>query len=252
MNPNSGGSSSTPTVTKPPAATTDPKISDSTRFNKGSISFTPPTRKCFKCHGFDHIASSRPTRSLITFTEQGKAVKQEEVTEGVEEDEWQLEADDGELLMVRRALHTTATLDDEWLRHNNFCIRCIVGGKVCSLIINGSNCENVISHKMLEKLDLPTQQHPTPYSLSWVKKENDIRVDRRCLVDFSIGTKLREQVWCDILMDAYHILLGRPCQFDRKMIHDGFKNAYTFTKEGKKIVLLPWRGEETENSSPVG
>jgi hypothetical protein len=38
-------------------------------------------------------------------------------------------------------------------------------------------------------------------------------------------------------MQASHILLGRPWQYDRKAIHDGVKNRYTIVKDGKTITL---------------
>ena len=38
-------------------------------------------------------------------------------------------------------------------------------------------------------------------------------------------------------MDVCHLLLGRPWQYDRQIIYDGFKNTYTFRKDGHKIVL---------------
>lgn len=40
-------------------------------------------------------------------------------------------------------------------------------------------------------------------------------------------------------MDACHILLAQPCQFDLQTIHKGRENAYEFLWMGKKIVLLP-------------
>lgn len=40
-------------------------------------------------------------------------------------------------------------------------------------------------------------------------------------------------------MDAAHVLLGRPWQFDRKTKHDGFRNTYSFHKDGVSITLLP-------------
>ena len=40
-------------------------------------------------------------------------------------------------------------------------------------------------------------------------------------------------------MDVCHLLLGRPWQYDRKVIYDGFKNTYTFRKDRHKIVLTP-------------
>ena len=44
-------------------------------------------------------------------------------------------------------------------------------------------------------------------------------------------------------MDACHLLLERPWQYDRKVIHDGGKNTYTFWKDGSKIILLPLKDE---------
>ncbi|KAI5350807.1 hypothetical protein L3X38_003698 [Prunus dulcis] len=41
--------------------------------------------------------------------------------------------------------------------------------KVCSLIIDGRNCENLISRKFVDYLKLPTGKHESPYSLRWVK-----------------------------------------------------------------------------------
>ena len=40
-------------------------------------------------------------------------------------------------------------------------------------------------------------------------------------------------------MHASHLLLGRPWQFDRKAIHDGFKNRFIIVKDGKTITLVP-------------
>ena len=40
-------------------------------------------------------------------------------------------------------------------------------------------------------------------------------------------------------MDACHVLLGRPWQFDRRTKHDGHKSTYTFQKDGITITLGP-------------
>ena len=49
---------------------------------------------------------------------------------------------------------------------------------------------------------------------------------------------------CDMMpMDVFHILLGRPWKFDRKVIHDGERNCYTFEKDGIKHTLEPLREE---------
>ena len=62
---------------------------------------------------------------------------------------------------------------------------------------------------------------------------------KQVLVSFSIG-KYTDEVLCDVVpMQAGHILLGRPWQFDRKVIHDGFKNRHTLVKDKKTITLVP-------------
>ena len=40
-------------------------------------------------------------------------------------------------------------------------------------------------------------------------------------------------------MQACHVLLGRPWQFDKQTIHDGLTNEITFTHNNKKFVLHP-------------
>ena len=40
-------------------------------------------------------------------------------------------------------------------------------------------------------------------------------------------------------MDVCHVILGRPWQYDRKVVHEGRRNNYIFEKDGMKHVLLP-------------
>ncbi|RDX82923.1 hypothetical protein CR513_36220, partial [Mucuna pruriens] len=42
-------------------------------------------------------------------------------------------------------------------------------GKLCSLIIDGGSSVNMACLRLLEKLDLPTLQHPRPYKLQWFR-----------------------------------------------------------------------------------
>ncbi|KAD2113026.1 hypothetical protein E3N88_41812 [Mikania micrantha] len=82
--------------------------------------------------------------------------------------------------------------------------------------------------------------HPTPYTIQWLNQGKGILVSHRALITFSIGRKYEDQVWCDIIpMDACHILLGRPWLFDRRVMHDGFLNTYTFIHNNHKIILTP-------------
>lgn len=76
-------------------------------------------------------------------------------------------------------------------------------GNVCILIIDGESCENVVATQMKKKLSLPTKKHTDSYSLAWLNVWNEIKVTKRCLMQFTIGNHLREEVWCSIvLIDA--------------------------------------------------
>jgi hypothetical protein len=76
-----------------------------------------------------------------------------------------------------------------------------------------------------------------------------VKVTKRCLVSFSIGQKYKDQVWCDVVpMDACHLLLGRPWQYDRRAHQDGYANTYSFIKEGIKIKLTPLPPSELDKS----
>lgn len=150
--------------------------------------------------------------------------------------------DEGEVLVIRRLLNASHSQEEHWLRENIFQTRCTSHGRVCNLIIDGGSCTNVVSEEMVTKLSLSTEPHPKPYKIQWFKNGNGVSVSKRCLVSFSIGKSYQDEIWCDVVpMDACHILLGRPWLFDRRVMHDGFKNTYSFIKDGKKIILNPMK-----------
>ncbi|XP_061364670.1 uncharacterized protein LOC133308096 [Gastrolobium bilobum] len=222
---------------------------------EGSIKGGSTGKRCFKCQGIGHFAADCPNKQIVTFAE-APIFDEEPIYDNVDEQEEAeseevgiVYADTGESLVVRRVLNVDMVNDETWLRHNIFHTKCTSRGKVCSVIIDGGSCENVVSTTMVEKLGLKTEEHPQPYKLSWLKKGNEVKVTKRCLVCFSIGKRYSDEVWCDVIpMDACHILLGRPWQFDRKTKHDGFKNTYTFKKDGHLITLAPsdWRKDFLE------
>ncbi|ONH94846.1 hypothetical protein PRUPE_7G034800 [Prunus persica] len=105
------------------------------------------------------------------------------------------------------------------------CFKCSGIGHIAS------ECPNR-KIEMVDKLNLKTEKKPISYKLSWVKKGNEVVVNQRCLVTFSIGQK--------------------PWQFDRKATHDGYKNTYTFIKDGTKVILGPSQSEFNVKSTKIG
>ena len=238
------GSSSQPTKL---AATKVVKTFPAKEAPAGPSRATPKTVQCYKCKGYGHIASECPNQRVFTLVEE--PIEEEHVEfdsppifDEPREEEDVTYGDMGELLVIRRALNSNPVEDEVWLRNNIFHTRCTSHGKVCDVIIDSGSCENVVSDTMVQKLPLKTEKHPQPYKLSWLQKGKSVQVDQRCLVNFSIGNKYRDEVWCDVVpMDACHLLLGRPWQYDRKVVHDGFKNTYSFEKDGLKIILGPFK-----------
>ncbi|KAI5669011.1 hypothetical protein M9H77_18864 [Catharanthus roseus] len=50
----------------------------------------------------------------------------------------------------------------------------------------------------------------------------------------------KDEILCDAVpMQACHLLLGRPWQFDRKSLHNGEKNTYSFVKDGRTFTMNP-------------
>jgi hypothetical protein len=56
---------------------------------------------------------------------------------------------------------------------------------------------------MIDTLKLGFEMHPYPYRISWFKKGNEVVINKRCLIKFSISKTYKDEVWCDaILMDV--------------------------------------------------
>ena len=57
---------------------------------------------------------------------------------------------------------------------------------------------------------MPTSKHPRPYKLQWLNDSGEVKVNKQVLIYFCIG-KYKDEVLCDVvLMQAGHLLLGRP------------------------------------------
>nr|GEZ65747.1 reverse transcriptase domain-containing protein [Tanacetum cinerariifolium] len=113
----------------------------------------------------------------------------------VYEDEKVCLLDVGESLVIQRVLNVAPSKsidDDSWRWNNIFRTKCTSKGKVCSMVIDEGSCENVVSKYMVEKLALKTVNHPEPYQLTWLKKENVIKVSKHCFLHFSSGKKYQE------------------------------------------------------------
>jgi hypothetical protein len=131
-------------------------------------------------------------------------------------------------------------------RNSLFRTACKTKDRVCKVIVDNGSTDNLVSIEMVEKMELETIEHPSPYRVSWLQKGHQVNVTKQCLVEFKIGG-YKDEILCDVIpMDVCHILLGRPWKYDRNVIHDGRKNTYTLEKNGRTHMLLSIKDKEVK------
>ncbi|GJX80546.1 RNA-directed DNA polymerase [Tanacetum coccineum] len=66
-------------------------------------------------------------------------------------------------------------------RNKIFQTKCLVKEKICYMIIDGGSCENLVSKALVKAFlvkafKLPTEPHPSPYQIGWIKKVPALKV----------------------------------------------------------------------------
>ncbi|GKA12572.1 putative nucleotidyltransferase, ribonuclease H [Tanacetum coccineum] len=151
-----------------------------------------------------------------------------------------------------RSCLTPKAVGNDWLKHSIFQSTYTILGKVWTFVVDPGSYDNLISEEAVQKLGLKTENDTKPYKLQWFKNGGEVTVSKRVLVAFSMGTTYKDNVWCDVVpMDACHLLLGRPWEYDRNMTHNGRANTYSFLFDGVKITLMPNKPKELVNM-PTG
>jgi hypothetical protein len=157
------------------------------------------------------------------------------------------DAEGGRSLMMRKVLLTPEKeMESSVQRTRLFRTACKTKDRVCKVIVDSGSTNNLVSTEMVEKLELETTDHPSPYRVSWLQKGHQVIVTKQCLVEFKIGG-YNDKILCDVIpMDVFHILLGIPWQYDRNVIHDGRMNTYTLEKNGRTHMFLSIKDKEVK------
>ena len=253
--------------TKPFEKNSLEKSGSSSNYKETKSKFEAPRklvedRKCFKCGSVGHIATNCPSKRVMTAQEweqeqakceQGSDYEEKNEEENFEEKEGHIDEIDpethGQSLVLRRALHSKTVPMENNQREKIFLTRCKVEDRLCDMIIDTGSCTNVVSTTLVDKLKWPTTEHPSPYKLHWLNNSSDVKVTKQALISFSIG-KFHDKVLCDVCpMDACHILLGRPWQYDRFVKFDGRTNVYVVRKGEKErpVALKPLISNKPSN-----
>ncbi|KAK1618145.1 hypothetical protein QYE76_023662 [Lolium multiflorum] len=253
----------TPTTSVKPTASSTPskqptiqsrmkQTVSSTASSKASTG--PSNVTCFKCGTQGHKSfECKNTKVMITMENgdietlsegeyealvQAAVANEEDYDEESGEDPLLCTHDPSPSLVVTRVLTTQPqAMEDQ--RCNIFQTRAGIGGKSIKVIIDGGSCHNLASTELCEKLNLTLRKHPHPYHVQWLSDKGNVKIQHTVTVNFKIGP-YEDTIECDVVpMTVCHMLLGRPWQFDKKAIHDGYSNAYTFKVKDKKFELRP-------------
>ncbi|XP_065882211.1 uncharacterized protein [Euphorbia lathyris] len=215
---------------------------DSKAFGKLQIGGTTPKYKttekptrtreivCFKCQGRGHYARECSNQKAMVM-KHGELISESESEHESDDmptledcsdiEEVDSKGGHGVNLVTRRTLKMGVSGDIEQREHI-FHAHCNILGKTCLLIIDGGSCCNVVSNVLASRLGISTIPHPNPYRLQWLNDSNELKVTKQVLLNFSIGS-FADEVLCDVVpMQACHVLLGRPWQFDRSEFKDLF------------------------------
>lgn len=178
-------------------------------------------------------------RKILDGENEREKSEKEEEEGGVSEDDVELPFNDGLVAVVRRIMAINLGVNSEEQRENIFHTRCGIRGRTCSMIIDSGSCANVVSSHLVDTLGLACMKHPKPYRLQWLNDSGELKVNKQCMISFNVS-RYEDDTLCDVIpMQACHILLGRPWQFDRNTFHDGRKNRYSLELNGKKYTLAP-------------
>jgi hypothetical protein len=93
------------------------------------------------------------------------------ITEAQRRDVEAEDVEGGRSLMMRKVLLTPEKeVEDSSQRTRLFRTACKTKDRVCKVIVDSGSTYNLISTEMVEKLELETTDHTSPYKVSWLQK----------------------------------------------------------------------------------
>lgn len=120
------------------------------------------------------------------------------------------------------------------------------------MIIASGSVENLTSKSLITKIGLKIEKHPSPYKIGWIKKGTETLVTQQCRVTFFMGKCYVDEVVCNVVeIDACHLILDRPRQYDVDATYRCKDNMYVFFKNDRKIDLGPTKEGSVPKASKV-
>jgi hypothetical protein len=93
-----------------------------------------------------------------------------------------VEAEDAEgtrSLMMRKVLLKPEKEEENPTQRNSlFRTACKTKDRVCKVIVESGSTDNIVSKEMVEKMELETIVHPSPYKVLWLQKGHQVNVTK--------------------------------------------------------------------------
>ena len=127
--------------------------------------------KCFTCGKVGHKSYECPNKK-----------KEGGETHIAKAQGWNVEVEDvegGRSLMMRKVLlMLEKEAENPAQRNSLFRTACKTKDRVCKVIVDSGSTDNIVSTDMVEKLELESVAHPSPYRVSWLQKGHQVNVTK--------------------------------------------------------------------------
>ncbi|KAK0578477.1 hypothetical protein LWI29_011052 [Acer saccharum] len=144
----------------------------------------PMPSLCYRCHQPGHRSNQCPQRPAINFVEGDYAEDEEEIDhKNSSWDRGSLEVkgnarttgntgthEEKLSCIVQRIFLTPKRGPDTSTRHQVFRTNALINGVIAKTVIDIGSSENLVSKELVKRLKLPTEKHPQPYGLRWIRK----------------------------------------------------------------------------------
>jgi hypothetical protein len=77
-------------------------------------------------------------------------------------------------MMRKILLKPEKEMENPVQRNSLFRTSCKTKDRVCKVIVDSGSMDNLVSTEMVEKMELETVAHPSPYKVSWLQKGHQV------------------------------------------------------------------------------
>lgn len=103
---------------------------------------------------------------------------------------------------------TLKSTKEDWRRQNIFSTTRHIHGQPAKLIIGPATSEKIVAQKVVKSLKLKTELHPHPYKLAWLAIITSVKVVKRFLPTFVMGSFKDEVLYDVVVVDTCHLTFG--------------------------------------------